>query len=267
MRSMIIPPDKTFNYKIPNLSAEYVRTGVIADGSCFFHAYLRAFNFKYRNMSPTERKNQVKLLREKLAENLTIETFKRLSEGEHRKLLFFGALRSLLEKADTILSPKKTTKILEVATTYEGSFYEKFIEEAFKEEELAQCPIGVKRKFVDKMKKIFFEANDISLETFRQQLLHEEVSAVEIEYIARFLCCNFVFIYETDFGVEQYPFSTVINRSWPFCVLLWVDGAHYEVIGRKEGNMVITRIFYEDDEIVSAFTRGKSENELSDNIG
>lgn len=249
---------------MPHLSGEYVRTGVLADGSCFFHSYLRAFNFKYRNMSPTEKKHQVKLLREKLADGLTIDTFKELSGGEHRKLLFFGALRNLLEKSDTILGPERIVKILEVATTYEGSFYEKFIEESFKEKELASSSNGVKKLFVEKMKKIFFKANDISMDTFKHQLLNEEVSSVEIEYIARFLSCNFIFIYETDRGVERYPFSTIINTEWPYCILLWVDGSHYEIIGRKEENMVITRIFYEDDEIVRFFGESDEEDDGDD---
>lgn len=264
MTAMILPPDKTFNYKIPQLSREYVRTGVLADGSCFFHSYLRAFNYKYKNMSPTEKKNQVRILREKLAEDLNIDSFRKLSGGEHRKLLFFSALRSLLEKSETILEPQKLVKILEVATTYEGSFYEKFIEESFKEKELSASSVGVKQRFVDKMKDIFYKVNEISIDTFKHQLLYEEVSSVEIEYIARHLMCNFIFIYETERGVERYPFSTIIDKNWPFCVLLWVDRSHYEVIGRKEENSVIARIFYEDDEIIRCFgdCEEDDENEL-----
>lgn len=259
---MILPPDKSLNYRIPNLEGHYVRTGIIGDGSCFFHSYLKAFNFKYKTMTTSARKDVVMALRNELASAVDLNSFMKISKGEYRKMLFFGALRQLIRQNATFLSEKQMIDALESATSYKTNFYEKFIEEAFKCEELASAPNSKKQRFVDDMKQLFVKANEMSLNHLKEQLLTAEIGATEIEYISRHLKCNFLFLYETNDGIEVYPFSTIIDVEWPYCVLLWVDGSHYEIIGIKEGNIgVINRIFYKDDEIVKLFA---SQNDLKE---
>lgn len=261
MKSAIIAVDKSFNYRIPNLAEDmYVRTGVIGDGSCFFHAYLRAFNFKYKYMPPSERTETVQKLRADLATAVSLETLRAISGGEYRRMLFFGALRQQLERRDIILSAATLVKILEVTTNFKDNFYTTFIEEALREETLAASPVAVKQQFIDAIKQVFVKANESSLDTFRRQLTQAEIGATEIEYISRYLKCNFLFLYETERGIERYPFTVIVNEEWPFCVLLWIERNHYEVIGKKEqkgSNSVINRIFYKDDEIIEKFLKEK----------
>ncbi len=246
---MILPPDKSYNYHIPNLSDEYVRTGTQGDGDCYFHAYLRGFDFKYRHMSASERAEAVQKLRAELADHVTLESLRQISGGEYRRVLFFGALRQLLEKQNE----ETLVKILENTTTFKENFYVSFVEMAL--ERLEFQTSAQKRAFVSRIKNLFLQANDLAIDTFKNQLLTAEIGATECEYISRFLKRNFLFIYETENGVERYPFCSVINENWPFCVLLWVQKSHYEVIGRKEREhaSVINRVFYRGDELVEHF--------------
>jgi hypothetical protein len=240
LKTTIALPDKTYNYKINSLPPVYVRTGVIGDGSCFFHAYLRAFHLKYKYMPTKDRREYVQKLRREIADTVDLEKFKTISDGEYRKMLFFGALRQLLDK--------QYIPILEKVTTFKENFYTSFIQEIFQEMEIAD-----KKAFVAEMKKIFLKANDLALVHFKNTIETEEIGSTEIEYISKHLRCNFLFLYETTDGVEIYPFTKIVDMDWPFCVLLWVQQSHYEIIGKKDENSVITRVFYKDDDIVRLF--------------
>lgn len=260
MKTLILPPDKTFNYQIPNLPAIYVRTGVIGDGSCFFHSYLRASDYKYRQLTTESRKDAVQKLRNLIADSVTLDSFREISNGEHRKMLFFGALRKLLEQEQKIPFITSTTlvKVLETVTTFTDNFYLSFIEELLKNIP-AETSTNDKRAIVNSVKQIFSRANEISIDYFKTVLCTAEIGSTEIEFISLYLKCNFLFLYETERGIEQYPFSQVINSTWPFYVLLWVQESHYEIIGRKENNQVITRIFYAEDDIIKSFIKTSSE--------
>jgi hypothetical protein len=232
----------------------YVRTGVIGDGSCFFHSYLRAFDSSYRNKNTSARTETVMRLRETLAESVSLETFKAISNGEYRKMLFFGILRQLFEKSTgQLLSSEELVDILEHTTTFETNFYSEFINSVLhrastraREEML---------KFIQHLKQLFIEANDLSIEHFKQSLLHSEIGSTEVEFVARKLECNFIFLFTKEGKVELYPFSAIIDESWPYCVILWVGESHYEVIGRKEDDRTIVRKFYKDDEIIQKYTK------------
>ena len=258
MKTLILPPDKTFNYQIPNLPAVYVRTGVIGDGSCFFHSYLRATDHRYRQLTTDSRKDSVQKLRNSIADSVTLDNFRAISNGEHRKMLFFGALRKLLEQEHNIphVSSSCLVKVLETVTTFVDNFYLSFIEQVLTT--IPQdCPTSDKQNIVECIKKIFTRANEISIEYFKTVLCTSEIGSTEIEFVSLYLKCNFLFLYETDKGIEQYPFSQVINDTWQFYVLLWVQESHYEIIGRKDSNHVITRIFYKEDELIQSFLYNK----------
>ena len=260
MKAMILPPDKSYIFNIPKLERTYVRTGVIGDGSCFFHSFLRATNYKYKSMNTFERKNAVRALRNELTAAVDFESFRKISGGEYRKMLFFGALRQLLSQYKCILPTDTLFKVLEQATAYKENFYEKFIEEAFTYDALSDAEYSVRQGFVDDIKFLFIKSNELSMSHLRDQLLCAEIGATEIEFISRHLTYNFVFVYETEEGIKPYPFSTILNEEWPYCVLLWVQESHYEVIGVREPNMVVTRVFYRDDEIVKVYS---AENDLT----
>ena len=47
-----------------------------------------------------------------------------------------------------------------------------------------------------------------------------------------------------------YPYSSVVDKSYPSVVLLWVNNNHYEVIGRMLPGKKIQRVFDHDDEFI-----------------
>jgi hypothetical protein len=238
----------------------------MGDGSCFFHAYLRATNFKYRHMAPSERQEEVRKLREDVAAHVSLESLKEVSFGEQRRMLFFGALRHLLHKHAPIADVQlpALVEILEKATTFKENFYMTFMEEALRRDELAAAPVAQKQRFVNTIKEMFHAANELAIDSYKHQILTDEIGSNQIEFIARFLKCNFLFLYETKNGIERYPFSMVIDDSWSYCVFLWVQESHYEVIGKKEPNSVVNRVFYRDDEIVIHFTAGAAAEVVED---
>lgn len=252
---LILPPDKTTNFYIEDLPNVYVRTGVIGDGSCFFHSYLRAFDTGYRNKNTASRTEAVLRLRETLAESVSLETFKVISNGEYRKMLFFRILRYLFEKSvNQLLSSEELVDILEHTTTFETNFYSEFINSVLQRASTTHTRDKM-LNFIQYLKQLFIEANDISIEHFKQALLHSEIGSTEVEFVARKIECNFIFLFTKEGKVELYPFSAIVDESWPYCVILWVGESHYEVIGRKEDDRTIVRKFYKDDEIIQKYTK------------
>lgn len=258
---LMLPPDKTTNFYIEDLPCIYVRTGVIGDGSCFFHSYLRAFDPAYRGKNTLARTEAVNQLRERLADKVTLESFRTISNGEYRKMLFFGILRQLFEKKETLLPAKELINVLEDTTTYEDNFYVRFIKTVF-----SSLPKEYgnedKRRFVEDIRQFFIDANSISIEHFRESLLRAEIGSTEVEFVARELKCNFIFLFSSEGKIQLYPFSAIIEEDWPYCIVLWVGESHYEIIGRKEENKTITRKFFKEDDIIKKYTLNNKSNVL-----
>lgn len=262
----MLEPDKTSSYYLPFASPEkvYVRTGVHADGSCFFHAYLRVTKVQYKHASYEERRAHVSRLREKLSTAVTNESLSELSNNELRKMLFFEQLRArascgfprdsqygaLLNEFISI------EKVLEASTTFEGNFYTHFVENIV---EAGRARIGQKfEKFIPYIKSwcvgAFSEANQDVVDGFKRRLLKDQISTTEVEFVARQVECNFLFLRER----EIYPYSANINPLWPYVILLWLSDNHYEIIGEMNVDKSVKRKFWSKDSIIDLLTKNDS---------
>lgn len=79
-------------------SCRLVRTGVISDGSCMFHAILSSYSNKYLRMSSDERSDYIKRLRSSLPEFITRDLWMRMGQGEVSRLGFGSALVLILNR-------------------------------------------------------------------------------------------------------------------------------------------------------------------------
>lgn len=80
-------------------SDNLVRTGVIADGSCIFHAILSSYSNKYLKMSSGEKSEYIKRLRASLPELITRDIWMRMGQGEVSRIGFFDRFRQFTHLA------------------------------------------------------------------------------------------------------------------------------------------------------------------------
>jgi hypothetical protein len=84
----------------PNL----VRTGTVAEGSCFFHSVMKGMNVKYSKnddgsvTTKKEKKEMAKKLREKVSESVTLEVYLSLYDGVLAKLEFSENVHKILNE-------------------------------------------------------------------------------------------------------------------------------------------------------------------------
>jgi hypothetical protein len=74
-----------------------VRTGTIADGSCFFHAVLRAIDPKYSQLDQQGRMDYVKQVRKELAEKISPSLWSKLGDGQVALVATSEILTELLQ--------------------------------------------------------------------------------------------------------------------------------------------------------------------------
>lgn len=83
-----------------------VRTGVIPDGSCIFHAILSSYSNKYIKLSKDEKYEYIKRLRSTLPDLITRDIWMNLGHGEVSRLGFTEKLVELLSHTYDYISDK-----------------------------------------------------------------------------------------------------------------------------------------------------------------
>ncbi len=270
----ILDPDINVECLIPFAPKNlYICTGVIADGSCFYHAFLRITHPSYKNSTHKDRVTMVDNLRKQIADTITIETITKVGKGELKRMLFFKFLNEYVsngfpttdERGSILNNILSLSKIIEENTTFKGNFYLTVLE---KIEEAVRAKIGNKYlKFNNYIKTWLYEAfvtvNQQVVESYRKQIMEEQVSATEIGYISNYVKYNFLFLRQDTNGMCQY-YSTGIQliEDWPIIVLLWKQDCHYEIVGEMHHNRIVKRMFtITDPFIVSILVQ---ENETTD---
>lgn len=257
----LLQADQNSTYYLPFMPSDkvYIRTGVHADGSCFFHAFLRATKPHYRHASYTDRLVYATRIREKLSEAVSSQTLSELNNKELRTMLFFQQLRENVARGfpkdahgDILNQLINLETVLEMSSSFDGNFYLYFLKKIIQEGEAA---LGAKfKKFEPYVTKwcydIFLKVNEKVIEQFKLKLLHDQVSSTEVEFIARQLQCNFLFIQDDILDKKIYPFSADINPLWPYVILLWKEGIHYEIIGEMKQDKTVMRKFSRRDQLV-----------------
>jgi hypothetical protein len=92
-----LKPDKNY-FLQSDIDFNLVRTGTVGEGSCFFHSILKAINPEYYNASIDEKIKLASKLRQEISEYLTLEKYKKISDGILAKISFDDNIAILLEK-------------------------------------------------------------------------------------------------------------------------------------------------------------------------
>lgn len=256
----ILQPDQNQSFSLPCFPPEklYVRTGVDADGSCFFHAFLRATSTQYKHADAGKRREAVTQMRQRLADEVRDDTIPR----EVRKMLFMVHLRAALatgfprdEHGEILARVIDLDRVLD-ETQAVGNFYLAFVEQL---QRRGQTALGaafarLEPYAVQWCYDTFHAVNARVLDDFKHRLLHEHIGAAEIGYIAQRLECNFLFV--TEEGI--YPFAADVNAAWPYVVLLWLED-HYEVVGEMNADRSVKRKFRRDDPLVQSINEQRRE--------
>ena len=79
---------------------DFIRTGVVGDGSCFFHSVLYSCTPEYRKLTIPERMCLVEDLRRLISKEVTVDIWLSLGNGEVAKLAYQTHLARILDKYD-----------------------------------------------------------------------------------------------------------------------------------------------------------------------
>jgi hypothetical protein len=90
-----LPPGKTRTMRSP-LAPNLVRTGVVGDGSCFFHALFYALCPSYHQLTESEQCDQIRQERLKFAQSYTLEDWKSLLHQYYCDKLAYDWVDSIL---------------------------------------------------------------------------------------------------------------------------------------------------------------------------
>lgn len=217
---------------IPEESA--VLTGVIGDGSCFLHSIVTDISFdSFTQLSKDEREKYIADTRSFLAQQMTIEEWKSLSNGEIAVLSLAeclgeklrGKQAKFLETLADVMKINKDKSYLDIT---------KLDPSIIKSAEI--CEREAFEKFVKDLGNPRFWINNLY-----------------IEYLSKKFNVNVIFIKSNG---EQYVISKedcremLRDKSKSFIMIHYIDGAHFESIGLTRGGK-IERVFAPDDPAIT----------------
>lgn len=179
----ILNPSITHTFHSP-LAPNLVRTGVISDGSCFFHALYHAISSDYRNLPVADKVQYIHNVRKNLVKSCSFEDITSIGGGELFRMLAVEKFRDhqskhfgkYLKKWDDEILPDICNKWKSTSMTDCGKILESF---------------GLKPDFIIHLIKIVVDEVYIQ---FMRHLLFEWVDEFMIEIISKKFEMNFVFI-------------------------------------------------------------------------
>jgi hypothetical protein len=235
----IISPDKSRTFYSP-IYPNLVRTGTIGDGSCFFHSVCYSLFSKYRKMNVMERRKYVNTLRKKITDDLTMEDWKNLGDGEIYRLQFISSFRELLSRAklkhdfsywdDKVLS--------ELSNKWKSDINEglNIIRPLIPNENIQS--IGQLMKISEKQ----------SFQKFKRHLSVNWADEFFMEIVSNYFKCNFHFINAGNRNLYKI-FHNNVNYN-KHVIICWINRSHYECIGELMSGNKVKRVFDSDDEII-----------------
>lgn len=247
-----------------------VRTGTLAEGSCFYHSMLHACSRQYASASVEKRLELVRSLRSSLAGCMEKDKWKDLGLAaripfEECVNYFLAEIYDGRQNTLSAVLDKETIKYLDIITELiplEDGFEKKILPEAYKAtqgQSLSECKKAIRkgvilfmgrRKDLEKLsdeklgflKKLLLSfisqivnaAEDRAYDTYVHSL--KDVSETVDQQTIGMLSDKFNRdIYFVD-GRTRMPYQNASSddnlRGRKSVIILWVGGNHYEIIGR-----------------------------------
>lgn len=231
---MILEPDKSRTFSTP-MYQNLVRTGVIGDGSCFFHALLYALSSSYRKMNHAERVMHVIDLRNKIVNSMSYTKWKNLGDGETFRMLIVGELRVKFDKIE-----KWDKEILpDLANNW-------------KDKSMVTCAeIIDKYQIIEDVQGLIDEVTKKAFQGFINHLRSEWVDEFMLEYLSITFECNFLFI---DANTRK-PYNIISRNQYDkYVVFCWIGESHYEIVGEIGSNNIAKRIFDKSHPLIQSIS-------------
>lgn len=272
-------------------SDEIIRVRMPGDGSCFFHAVLHATCEKYRILQECEKPSFTRNFRTHLAASITVEQWYE-NCPEMAKLQFTQSLSTYCDKAQSVfneqpgLSPEENiwnsddlyffkecvkqdgfcSKLIEgtsdlIYTEFKSKLLSNAIDiltalEMYKELYTMSALI-IEETYTEQVLQFIQDTEKHAHTTFMHSMGDSRVWADQ--YTIAFFQTYFDFdIYFLIDGIEIQYKTASLNDSKNAIVLFW-DGSHFDVLGRKLGEAVQYE-FASKDELIQTLRR-KHENE------
>jgi len=241
---------KYLELNIPNEQGyTMVKTGVEADGNCFFHCVLRAINSSYKTLPVEDKLKEIKQTREQCAASIA-KFLPLLGGGELRAMLFLTSFREKIKNGfppdatgNTLNSSLKPSKLLEyyerAQSASRGQVLSSFLN--ILKERIHPSLHNYVVKFIQ---QCISETESEVLEELRANMLQmgKEIDAQQIEIVSRTLGLNFIFIDGDRLDIYKGVLPT-IDEKWDTVILLWINQSHYELVGYRDEDYYITRRF------------------------
>lgn len=227
IKHYILEPDKhelitTIRINVPEYENHYtVRTGVIGDGSCLFHALLYILDDSYKNLDFSKRLEYVSKFRYKFHKDLTIELWQSCSDGLIAQVEWFDVLS---QKIIYLISEKKFITITNKMTT--KPFTTEFDIKLAKKFHKHNSAIS----FEDYL-NIIQESKLTAFERYRNSILIKWGNTDDIEILEKFLHMN-IWICDSDGYLMDKLYDTKKSN-----ILLYNQGDnHWEPISFMKNN-------------------------------
>ena len=227
----ILPPDKSKTFSSP-IYPNMVRTGVISDGSCFFHALLYATSSSYRGKDETGKIKEVSELREHIYKNFTFQKWKSLRNGELYRMLIIEELREIngnQEKWDKEILP-------EIANTW-------------KDQHITSVAVILHRFEVDDIQNLIDTVSRRAYNKYSHHIRNGWVDDSMLEYISEIFETNFVFI---SIRTRKLYREYANEKNLHYIVFCYFDETHYEIVGAIDENNITQRVFETDHPLIQS---------------
>ena len=225
-----------------------IRTGVIADGSCFYHALCHSLFQEYRDLSDMEKRQFAQKIRLQLIEELTIDQVKELSQGESYRMQFILNLRFVLQKTPAALKKYSfefwdNQVLSKISTDWKDTSFESLI----------RILTPLIPEYVERILPVFELSEKIMFRHFKKHIQNEWVDELGMELISNYFQCNFYFFHSNT----RLPYHTYIVKSTHRrnLVFLWVGESHYESLGELYQKTKVKRVFTNRDRFILAIRK------------
>jgi hypothetical protein len=244
-----IPPGKTRTMRSP-LAPHLVRTGVVGDGSCFFHALMYAICPSYAQLSESEQCERVRRERLIFAQSYSLNDWKSLLHGDLYRMHLTAAIRNCMMSLPLFqwieADEWDHTYLPIVCQAWQDTDITMLSHHILHALQQSSTHLPIPSMFASDLDRLVVELEQRCHQYYCDKLAYDWVDSMMIPSIQTYYQCNFIFIDMETRDLYEPP-------SWKFpqSVLIgWIDHGHYESIGELLPNQTVRRVFLDSHPLI-----------------
>jgi len=248
----ILRTDYSSEIKI-NAIPEYsmIRTGVQGKGSCYLQALFTDLSGReFRTLSILQRDDIVHRYRAVLAQNLSLEVYTSLLDGELAKLEVFQLLEKKWPQLYTLFPADIQAEYSQNPSLLKQMIHEKVINLRNIEQQMQNFSPRIQ----DTVRKILDACLTRTFESFKRKLADqsEYIDQYLMKYIDSKLNVNVLFIKPDGnlYVLSRQDCLDMRTNGLNFILVYYLDERHFESISRVEPNNTIVSYFTNNDPMI-----------------